>query len=165
MPFSSFSCQSFESFFIFSFTDVRSNKEQDLIDLSDLKLVYQSAQFKGLATGGNVSQAFAHAGSYACYNSVVTFGSQLYILGSQSLHVVNARAWTERLAYLTNSQNWYDAIDIAMEGYRNSYSKKQHIAKDRILSLVVNEYLKATASDPNNSLDVIMSCLIEINET
>lgn len=147
-------------------TDVRTNKELDAMDLSDLRLVYQSAQFKGLATGGNVSQAFALAGSSACYSSVVTFGSQLYVLGDRSLHVINARAWSERLAHLTNSQRWDEAIEIALEGFRNASDryKRQHIAKDRILELI-SEYMKATQHDPDHCLDVVINCLIEINET
>ncbi|XP_063702348.1 vacuolar protein sorting-associated protein 8 homolog [Culicoides brevitarsis] len=147
-------------------TDVRTNKEQDLIDLSNLGLVYSSAQFKGLATGGNVSPAFALAGSYACYNSVVSFGSQLYILGGRNLHVVNARAWSERLAYLTSSQRWDEAIEIAIEGYRNASDKyrRLHVAKERILELI-GDYIKATHRSPELYLDAVMSCLIEINET
>lgn len=147
-------------------TDVRTNKELDLIDLSNLGLVYSSAQFKGLATGGNVSPAFALAGSYACYNSVVSFGSQLYVLGGRNLHVVNARAWSERLAYLTSSQRWDEAIEIAVEGYRNASDKyrRLHVAKDRILELI-GDYIRATNRSPELYLDAVVSCLIEINET
>lgn len=147
-------------------TDVRTSKELDLIDVSDLGLVYSSAQFKGLATGGNVSPAFALAGQYACYNSIVSFGSQMYILGGRSLHVINARAWSERLAYLTSSQRWDEAIEIAIEGYRNASDryKRAHIAKDRILELI-QDYIKATSRSPELCLDSVMSCLIEINET
>uniref|UniRef100_A0A336MXD4 CSON008771 protein n=1 Tax=Culicoides sonorensis TaxID=179676 RepID=A0A336MXD4_CULSO len=147
-------------------SDVRTNKELDLIDVSGLGLVYSSAQFKGLATGGNVSPAFALAGSYACYNSVVAFGSQLYILGGRNLHVVNARAWSERLAYLTSSQRWDEALEIAIEGYRNASDKyrRLHVAKDRILELI-EDYIKSTNRSPELYLDAVMSCLIEINET
>lgn len=136
------------------------------MDLSELRLVYHSAQYKGLATGGNVSEALKVAGSFACYNSVVTFGSQLYVLGHRSLHVVNARAWSERLAHLTTSHRWDEAIEIALEGYRNASDryKRQHIAKERILELV-QDYLRITRDTPDLCLDAVIACLIEINET
>lgn len=50
--------------------DVRSNKELEQYDMGRVGMVYNSAQFKGLATGGNVSPALALAGTFACYNSV-----------------------------------------------------------------------------------------------
>jgi vacuolar protein sorting-associated protein 8 len=37
--------------------DVRTQTELEVIDLSDVRLVYASSHFKGLATGGNVSPA------------------------------------------------------------------------------------------------------------
>lgn len=41
------------------------------------------------------------AGERACYNTVVTFGSQLLLLGTKSLHAVCIRTWMERLRHLT----------------------------------------------------------------
>jgi hypothetical protein len=38
--------------------DVRSQEELETVDLSQVRLVYASSHFKGLATGGNVSRAF-----------------------------------------------------------------------------------------------------------
>lgn len=38
--------------------DVRSQEELEAVDLTQARLVYASSHFKGLATGGNVSQAF-----------------------------------------------------------------------------------------------------------
>lgn len=43
----------------------------------------------------------ALTGERACYNTVVTFGTQLLLLGTKSLHVVCIRTWTERLRHLT----------------------------------------------------------------
>lgn len=50
--------------------EVRTNRDLEHYDLTRTGLVYNSAQFKGLATGGNVSPALALAGTFACYNSV-----------------------------------------------------------------------------------------------
>lgn len=38
--------------------DVRSQEELETVDLTQVRLVYASSHFKGLATGGNVSKAF-----------------------------------------------------------------------------------------------------------
>lgn len=56
--------------------DVRSNRELEHYDLGRVGMVYNSAQFKGLATGGNVSPALALAGTFACYNSVSGGGNE-----------------------------------------------------------------------------------------
>lgn len=84
--------------------DVRSSKELESIDMANAGLVFGSAQFKGLATGGNVSPALALAGTHACYNSVVARGTQLYILGARSLHMIAVRTWTERITFLVSKK-------------------------------------------------------------
>lgn len=61
--------------------DVRTQKEVESLDISEVGLVYGSAHFKALATGGQVSAAFAMAGERACYNSMASRGNQLLILG------------------------------------------------------------------------------------
>lgn len=47
--------------------DVRSWEELEVIDMSDMKLVYSTSYFKGLLTGGNVSPALV---------SVIRIGSK-----------------------------------------------------------------------------------------
>lgn len=91
---------------ILHLVDVRSSKELECMDMANAGLVYGSAQFKGLATGGNVSPAFALAGSNACYNSVVSRGTQLYVLGARSLHIIGVRTWSERISFLVRSKLW-----------------------------------------------------------
>lgn len=146
--------------------DVRACNEIDSLDLSHIGLVYESAFYKGLATGGNVSKAFTLIGSNACYNSVVVFASQLYVLSSQNIYVINAKAWSERLSYMIQSHRWEEAIKIAMEGYRNANKnkKKLHFAKEKILNLF-EQYMKATHNTPEKSLECVINCLVEINET
>lgn len=87
---------------ILHLVDVRSSRELECMDMANAGLVYGSAQFKGLATGGNVSPAFALAGTNACYNSVVSRGTQLYVLGARSLHIIGVRTWSERISYLVS---------------------------------------------------------------
>lgn len=146
-------------------TDVRSTKELECIDVVTAGLVYGSAQFKGYATGGNVSPALALAGSHACYNSVVSVGSQLYILGARSLHSVNVRSWSDRISYLVQHQRWNEACQLAVEGYKSAGDRprRRQGAKDRIHRLV-EEYLIATERCTEVCLGAVMACLIEIGD-
>jgi len=145
--------------------DVRTNRELECIDMSGAGLVYNSAQFKGLATGGNVSPALALAGTFACYNSMVSQSTQLYMLGARSLHAVSVRAWSDRITHLTSTQRWADAFELAIDGYRNAVERprRQAVSKDRILDLL-KEYCLATNRTPDMCLGLVMSCIIEINE-
>lgn len=54
---------------------------------------------------------------------------------------------------------------MAIDGYRGAKGRtmRQEMAKNRILQLV-EEYIAATARTPENCLDTIMSCLVEIGE-
>lgn len=90
----------FDTLEILHLMDVRSSKEIECIDLANAGVVYGSAQFKGLATGGNVSPALALAGTHACYNSLASKGSHLFILGSRTMHSISVRTWMERITYL-----------------------------------------------------------------
>lgn len=85
--------------------DVRTQENLESLDVSNVGLSYASSHFKGLSTGGNVSKAMALAGERACYNTVITFGSQLLLLGMKSLHAICVRTWTERLRHLTMQVN------------------------------------------------------------
>ncbi|XP_058830163.1 vacuolar protein sorting-associated protein 8 homolog [Topomyia yanbarensis] len=146
-------------------SDVRTNKELESIELANVGLMYNSAQFKGLATGGNVSPALALAGGSACYNTVVSHGNQLYLLAGKSLHGIGARAWSDRISYLTSMQRWDEAIELAVEGYRAAAGRhrRQAVAKERILRMF-DEYLTATRKTPDVCLEAMVACLIEINE-
>lgn len=145
--------------------DVRTNKELECIDLAGAGLVYGSAQFKGFATGGNVSPAMALAGTYACYNTVIAKGTQLYILGARSLHSVTVRAWNDRISYLITNQRWIEACSLAIEGYRVAGERphRKQMAKESILRLV-EEYLAATTRTPELCLDSVINCIVEIEE-
>lgn len=145
--------------------DVRMNKEQECIDMAVAGLVYGSAQFKGFATGGNVSPALALAGTYACYNSVISHGARLYILGSRSLHSVTVRAWSDRISHLVANQRWPEACALAIDGYKSASDRhnRKVIAKDRCIQLV-DEYIAATSRCTELCLESIINCLIEIRQ-
>lgn len=148
--------------------DVRSSRELESVDASSFGIVYSSAQFKGIATGGNVSPALALAGTFACYSTIVVndMNGTLYILGKRSLHGVNARSWSDRLSYLTARQNWSEAFELAVDGYRSTVEKpRRHgITKDRVLQLF-DEYLKSTTRNPEMYLESAVNCLIQVDQT
>ncbi|CRL04854.1 CLUMA_CG017907, isoform A [Clunio marinus] len=148
--------------------DVRTSRELETIDASNFGIVYSSAQFKGIATGGNVSPALALAGTFACYSTIVAndLNGTLYILGKRSLHGINARNWSERLSYLTAKQNWTEAFELAIDGYKSSSEKpKRHgVSKDRIIHLF-EDYLNATTRSPELCLESAIKCLIEVDKT
>uniref|UniRef100_A0A1B0AWC4 RING-type domain-containing protein n=1 Tax=Glossina palpalis gambiensis TaxID=67801 RepID=A0A1B0AWC4_9MUSC len=145
--------------------DVRSSKELECIDLANAGMVYGSAHFKGLATGGNVSPALALAGTNACYNSLSARGVHLYILGARIMHTISVRTWMERISYLVKNQRWQEACDLALEGYRVAAErpKRKQQAKERIIMLF-KEYLAASARAPDYCLGNIIKCLITVGE-
>lgn len=147
--------------------DVRTSRQLETIDCSSFGIVYQSAQFKGIATGGNVSPALALAGTFACYSTVVSneLNGTLYILGQRSLHGVNARNFGDRLTHLSSKQNWLEAFELAIDGFKNSTEKpRRHgITKEKILHLYA-DYLNSTTRTPELYLDVVIQCLVTVDE-
>lgn len=145
--------------------DVRTNKEWESLDCANFGLVYNSAQFKGLATGGNVSPALALAGTLACYNSIAIDNQQLFILGGRNLYQIGIRSWSDRLTYLVEKGNWSAACYLAIDTYRASLNKpkRQQIAHDRIMEMM-NDYVSETNQNPEASLPAVMALLIEIKE-
>ena len=96
--------------------DVRTQDNLETLDVSCVGISYSSSHFKGLTTGGNVSKAMALAGERACYNTVVTYGSQLLLLGTKSLHAVCIRTWMERLHHLTLQVGFENYSTITIRG-------------------------------------------------
>ncbi|XP_017844000.2 vacuolar protein sorting-associated protein 8 homolog [Drosophila busckii] len=150
---------------ILHLVDVRSSRELECMDMANAGLVYGSAQFKGLATGGNVSPAFALAGTNACYNSVVARSTQLYVLGARSLHIIGVRTWSERISYLVKNHRWQEACQLALDGYVASAERprKRAQAKERIIMLF-KDYIANSARAPDYCLGPIVKCLITIGE-
>lgn len=99
--------------------EVRTQEELEIIDMSPVGISYSSSYFKGLSTGGNVSKAMGLAGERACYNTIITYGNQLLILGTKRLHVVFIRSWSERLRYLTLQKRYKDALSLGLSFYKD----------------------------------------------
>ncbi|XP_057331528.1 vacuolar protein sorting-associated protein 8 homolog [Microplitis mediator] len=99
--------------------DVRTQQDLETIDMSTVGISYASSHFKGLSTGGNVSKAMALAGERASYNTVITYGNQLLLLGTKRLHIVFIRTWSERLRYLTLQKRYPEALSLGLSFYQD----------------------------------------------
>ncbi|EGV95896.1 Vacuolar protein sorting-associated protein 8-like [Cricetulus griseus] len=80
--------------------DRQTQEELETIEISEVQLVYNSSHFKSLATGGNVSQALALVGEKACYQSISSYGGQIFYLGTKSVYVMMLRGWREMVEIL-----------------------------------------------------------------
>jgi hypothetical protein len=101
-------------------TDVKTNEELQLINLDQIKLVYNNSIFKSLATGGYVSKALSAAGENACYQTFSTYLNQLYILGMRSIHVFRLQIWSQRIDDYINDAQFEEAVDLALDMYHNN---------------------------------------------
>ncbi|XP_076030226.1 vacuolar protein sorting 8 [Oratosquilla oratoria] len=141
--------------------DVKTQEELETVDLAHLGLVYASPHFKAIATGGNVSKAMALAGEHACYHSMVSFGSQVLLLGTKSFQVVTMRAWTDRLEHLVKGGHLKEALQLALDIYQDKAhavvglthkrEKRKELIQEKITELL-NKYLSySVESCPDRS--------------
>lgn len=112
--------------------EVRTQRELEVLELTDAGLVYSSAHFKALAVGGGVSEAFALAGERACYNSLSSRGEQLLILGTKAVHMIKLRSFHERLVYLSDQGRWAEALNLASEQGQN---------REKSIAILLDKYI------------------------
>lgn len=152
--------------------DVRAQDNLETLDMSRVGIAYASSHFKGLSTGGNVSKAMALAGERACYNTVVTFGTQLLLLGTKSLHVVCIRTWTERLRHLTMQRRYPEALALglafyrdkgkAVVGLRGSKDRRKQITRDKVCQVLIQymeEELNQNSGDDVQDQEIVATCV------
>lgn len=110
--------------------DVFGEKEHcvECSDISHIQLVYSTATFKGLATGGNVSPAMAFMAENACYNSlgVYSYGpstGQVLFLGHKSVFALSLSTWLDCVNALVSCSNenqmpdFMGAISLCLDYY------------------------------------------------
>jgi vacuolar protein sorting-associated protein 8 len=124
--------------------DVRSEDDIEALDLADVRLVFSTSFYKSLATGSNVSPALAYAGERACYQSIVTSGSQLVLLGTKGIHVLVLRTWNERLDLLLKQGRYPEALSLSRQFYEGtahctigltgSAEKRHQVVAERIMT-------------------------------
>ncbi|KAL0270958.1 UNVERIFIED_CONTAM: hypothetical protein PYX00_008218 [Menopon gallinae] len=143
--------------------DVHTHEELENLDISNIGLVYESSHFKGIFTGGNVSKAMALAGEKACYNTVVSHGNQILLLGAKSVHVMNIRPWTERLNYLVKQKKYLTALSLGLSfyedpkaavGLKGTREKRIEATKAKIIQI-----LEQFIDDMENPVEDIPACI------
>ncbi|KAH7731097.1 Protein C42C1.4 a [Aphelenchoides avenae] len=88
--------------------------------VEELQLVYNSADFKGLSTGGNVSEALKCLSDNVCYQSVSMFGDDVYVLGPNSLHAVSVMDQAAQLDHFEEKNDLASAVLYATDVYNGS---------------------------------------------
>ncbi|KAK6630795.1 hypothetical protein RUM44_002964 [Polyplax serrata] len=125
--------------------EVHSHEELENLDISNIGLVYESSNFKGIMTGGNVSEAMALAGEKACYNTIVGYGNQILILGMKTVHLLTIRPWIERLNYLVKQKKYLTALSLGLSfyeepkgavGLKGSRERRREIAKGKVVQIL-----------------------------
>ncbi|XP_069081916.1 vacuolar protein sorting-associated protein 8 homolog isoform X1 [Pleurodeles waltl] len=126
--------------------DRHSQEELETIEISEFQLVYNSSHFKSLATGGNVSQALALVGEKACYQSICSYGGQIFYLGTKSVHVMLLRSWRERVNHLLKQEHFTEALALAWSFYEGKakavvglsadVSKRKGVVGDQMVEIL-----------------------------
>ncbi|BES97835.1 vacuolar protein sorting 8 homolog (S. cerevisiae) [Nesidiocoris tenuis] len=159
--------------------DVRSKQELESLDLSMIEIVYNSAAFKGLATGGNVSKAMALAGQRAVYSSVHSFGNQLLLIGSKTVHVISMRLWVERIDSFVKENRLDEALKLAMEfytergksvlGLRGAKEVRQKLVKEKVIDTLEKLVDAIVNSSPHvnypQDIQLVVEHCIELGQT
>uniref|UniRef100_A0A915K9W9 Vacuolar protein sorting-associated protein 8 central domain-containing protein n=1 Tax=Romanomermis culicivorax TaxID=13658 RepID=A0A915K9W9_ROMCU len=86
-------------------------------DISHIQLVYSTATFKGLATGGNVSPAMAFMAENACFNSLAVYSygpstGQVIVLGHKAVFALSLSSWLDCVNALVYCNNETQAPDF-----------------------------------------------------
>ncbi|XP_019359333.1 PREDICTED: vacuolar protein sorting-associated protein 8 homolog isoform X2 [Gavialis gangeticus] len=128
--------------------DRQTQEELETIEISEVQLVYNSSHFKSLATGGNVSQALALVGEKACYQSISSCGSQIFYLGTKSVHVMTLRSWRERVDHLLKQDcltealalawSFYEGKAKAVVGLSGDVGKRKAVIADRMVEILLH---------------------------
>uniref|UniRef100_A0A8C5QQE4 Vacuolar protein sorting-associated protein 8 homolog n=1 Tax=Leptobrachium leishanense TaxID=445787 RepID=A0A8C5QQE4_9ANUR len=129
--------------------DRQTQEELETLEISDVQLVYNSSHFKSLATGGNVSQALALVGEKACYQSISSYGGQIFYLGTKSVHVMMLRNWRERVDHLLKLDSYNEALALA-------WSFHEGKAKAVIIEILIQYTDKALRKCPEQGKIQVM---------
>ncbi|XP_075533254.1 vacuolar protein sorting 8 isoform X3 [Dermacentor variabilis] len=147
--------------------DVRSQEELEVLDMSDVQMVYGTSHFKGHATGGNVSKAMVAAAERACYHSMAGCGSQVLLLGLASVHVLSLRTWLERLELLCQQQLYAEALHLARSLYRDEAKAVcglvgKKVRRQRQVATRTQELLEALAAGPPDCVQLLVPLCVRL---
>lgn len=126
--------------------DLHSEEELELIDLSDVSLVYDLNLYQLSEENNESGDAIRPPAKRVCYQSVCTSGGQLVILGSKGIHVLTLRSWQGRIdllvrhecydAALNLAQSFYNGTAKAVLGLQGNKDERRNQVTERILSLL-----------------------------
>ncbi|XP_019524513.1 PREDICTED: vacuolar protein sorting-associated protein 8 homolog isoform X1 [Hipposideros armiger] len=146
--------------------DRQTQEELETVEISEVQLVYNSSHFKSLATGGNVSQALALVGEKACYQSISSYGGQIFYLGTKSVHVMMLRNWRERVDHLLKQDCLTEALALAWSfhegkakavvGLSGDASKRKAVVADRMVEILFHYADRALKKCPDQGKIQVM---------
>uniref|UniRef100_A0A8B9WB75 Vacuolar protein sorting-associated protein 8 homolog n=1 Tax=Bos mutus grunniens TaxID=30521 RepID=A0A8B9WB75_BOSMU len=146
--------------------DRQTQEELETVEISEVQLVYNSSHFKSLATGGNVSQALALVGEKACYQSISSYGGQIFYLGTKSVYVMMLRSWRERVDHLLKQDCLTEALALAWSfhegkakavvGLSGDASKRKAIVADRMVEILLHYADRALKKCPDQGKIQVM---------
>lgn len=146
--------------------DRQTQEELETIEISEVQLVYNSSHFKSLATGGNVSQALALVGEKACYQSISSYGGQIFYLGTKSVYVMMLRSWRERMDHLLKQDCLTEALALAWSfhegkakavvGLSGDVSKRKAVVADRMVEILFHYADRALKKCPDQGKIQVM---------
>ncbi|VDM43800.1 unnamed protein product [Toxocara canis] len=109
-------------------------------DLSTIELVYGSADFKGLSTGGNVSLAMEYLSNAVCYQSMYRVGGEVCILGRSSVCIISVADQIAQLESFIERDDILSAVLYAMDIFTAKVVNKSNRTD---LRQIVSGYLPA----------------------
>ncbi|XP_030616566.1 vacuolar protein sorting-associated protein 8 homolog [Delphinapterus leucas] len=146
--------------------DRQTQEELEMVEISEVQLVYNSSHFKSLATGGNVSQALALVGEKACYQSISSYGGQIFYLGTKSVYVMMLRSWRERVDHLLKQDCLTEALVLAWSfhegkakavvGLSGDASKRKAVVADRMVEILFHYADRALKKCPDQGKIQVM---------
>ncbi|KAJ8793909.1 hypothetical protein J1605_019173 [Eschrichtius robustus] len=146
--------------------DRQTQEELETVEISEVQLVYNSSHFKSLATGGNVSQALALVGEKACYQSISSYGGQIFYLGTKSVYVMMLRSWRERVDHLLKQDCLTEALALAWSfhegkakavvGLSGDASKRKAVVADRMVEILFHYADRALKTCPDQGKIQVM---------
>ena len=110
--------------------DVQTTDELEVVNLADVGLAYSTNLWKSLGNSTGVGRALSHSSDRLCYESVVSHGGQLIVLGMTGIHVFSVRTWIERLNVLVRRRQFGDAFTLAQSFYNKTGSSTADGASD-----------------------------------
>uniref|UniRef100_A0A2K5PB67 Vacuolar protein sorting-associated protein 8 homolog n=1 Tax=Cebus imitator TaxID=2715852 RepID=A0A2K5PB67_CEBIM len=141
--------------------DRQTQEELETVEISEVQLVYNSSHFKSLATGGNVSQALALVGEKACYQSISSYGGQIFYLGTKVSsftlwrvdHLLKQDCLTEALAL---AWSFHEGKAKAVVGLSGDVSKRKAIVSDRMVEILFHYADRALKKCPDQGKIQVM---------